>query len=143
MAVTSQVRGVQAVLTALKKEQVKGLKFNVEYTVGFTQKYALAVHETNKKYRVGGWKYLETPTRRLSNSGELGLIIRKAVKATGKIETGLALAALRIQRDAMKAVPIDTGALRGSAFTGKGKGLKEAGAAFARSERIRQQKKKK
>jgi len=147
MANTVQVLGIQKVIAALRKEGVKKAKTTEGYTVGFTQRYALVVHETNRKYRVGAWKYLEIPTRQLSNSGELAAVVRQTVKSTGSITIGLKFAALRIQREATDRsnnfVPVASGALRGSVYVGKGNAEKEAVAAFARSERIRLKGKKK
>lgn len=138
-----QVKGVQAILNALKKEGLKRAKTTGTVTVGYTQKYALAVHETNRAYKNGRlWKYLEIPTRQLSNSGALTALIRKTALATGNITTGLKIGALRIQKESMKIVPLDTGALRASAFVGIGDGIKESEAAFSKSEALRNKKKK-
>ncbi len=129
-------------MTALRKEGLKRAKSTGMYTVGFTQKYALAVHETNRNYRVGGWKYFERPTRKLVNSGELALQIRTVAKKTGSITMGLKIAAFRLLREATLGrndyIPIDTGALRASGYVGLGTGEKEAQAGFIKSEQVRQ-----
>lgn len=92
--------------------------------VGYTAAYALNVHENKKQQdnrEARGetkrqWKYLEKPARELSNSGEIKNIVNKAVGNGVKLEDALLLAGLRIQRESMKIVPIDTGNLRASAF---------------------------
>lgn len=92
-----------------------------EVVVGYTQSYALYVHEDMEAHHpVGQAKYLEQPARELSNSGELGRIVTQA-KAQGRpLSTGLLLAGLRLQRESQQLVPVDTGALRASAFTKMG-----------------------
>lgn len=100
----------------LKKQAEDDSKASV--TVGFTQNYALYVHEDmSAKHPHGQAKYLEQPARELSNSGELGRLASEVVKSGGKLEQGLLVAGLRIQREAQLLVPIDTSALKASAFT--------------------------
>ena len=147
---TVQIRGVQAVLAALRKEGLKRAKSTGTVTVGFTQRYALVVHETNRKYNQGKagtkkrqWKYLETPTRQLSNSGELAAQIRTVAKKTGSITMGLKIAGLRLLREAQDVVPRDTSALRASGFVGVGNAIPESQAAFSKSETLRKKKRKK
>lgn len=101
---------------------------------GFTAAYALYVHENiemrlkgqpRPKGRgfywdpqdVAGPKFLEGPARELSNSGELSRILMAALRMGKSVMQGLLLCGLRIQRDAQQRVPVDTGALKSSAFT--------------------------
>lgn len=86
--------------------------------VGFTQNYGLWVHENlEARHPVGQAKFLEQPARELSNSGELGSIVRTSVEKGRPLADGLLLAGLRLQREAQLKTPVDTGALRASAFT--------------------------
>lgn len=89
--------------------------------VGYTANYALKVHEDmNAKHKKGKTaKYLERPTRELSNGGEIKRIVDTAVGRGVSLEDALLLAGLRIQRESQKIVPVDTGNLKGSAFTRK------------------------
>lgn len=86
-------------------------------TVGYTQQYAVFVHEDlAAKHRAGKTaKFLETPTRRLAP--ELGKLIGDGVKRGMTLVQALLVAGLRIQRESQQVVPIDTGALKASAFT--------------------------
>lgn len=86
--------------------------------VGFTQNYAVHVHENmGSQHPIGQAKYLEQPARELQ--GELGKVVSATVAGGGTLEQGLVNAGLRLQREAQKLTPIDTGALRASAFTAK------------------------
>lgn len=88
--------------------------------VGYTAAYATKVHEDMKaRHTVGQAKYLEQPARQLSNTGELATIVTTAVKRGVKLQQAIFIAALRLQRESQKLVPIDTGNLRASAFTRK------------------------
>lgn len=123
MANTIQILGVEKVLANFSRREKEAIEANsAEARVGYTANYAVFVHEINKNYRNGKqWKYLERPARQLNNSGELGQIIIRAVKGGAKLQQALFLAALRIQRDSQKEVPVDTGNLKASAFTRAGK----------------------
>lgn len=93
---------------------------NESVIVGYTANYALYVHENlNANHVVGEAKFLERPARELNNSGVLRQILVQAMRTTKKIQQALYLCGLRIQRDSQLRVPIDTGNLRGSAFTRK------------------------
>ena len=109
--------------------------------VGYTAGYALYVHENEEIWppgmRLKGlprpkgkgkyWdpqnkaqpKFLEHPARELNNSGELSRIVVEAMRRGVKLQQALSLAALRIQRESQKLVPVDTGNLKASAFTQK------------------------
>lgn len=91
---------------------------NPSVTVGFTQGYAVFVHENKESaHTVGQAKFLEEPARRLNSSKELARIARKVIQKTGKVHLALLTAGLRIQREAQELTPVDTGALKASAFT--------------------------
>ena len=120
----AKVNGMGAVLQALKRLEQKhqGRKAKAgmgdSVVVGFTAAYGLRVHEDMEAYhRVGQAKFLEQPARELSNDGTLGAIVRKAVVAGKTVLEGLLLAGLRLQREAQLLVPVDTGALKASAYT--------------------------
>lgn len=84
--------------------------------VGFTQNYALPVHEDLEAHHdVGQAKFLEQPARELAD--ELRDTTAKVYAKTGSLEQGLLIAGLRLQREAQKLVPVKYGALKGSAFT--------------------------
>lgn len=84
--------------------------------VGFTAKYALYVHEdVYATHTVGQAKYLEQPARTMRPV--LARIVRDAMKKGVPLPKALLMAGLRLQREAMLLCPVDTGALRASAFT--------------------------
>jgi len=87
---------------------------NITVVVGYSQSYALEVHErTDVKRRVGQPKFLETAARTLEPD------IRNMLRRAGKDQLAEAMlrAGLLIQREAQKLTPVDTSALRASAFT--------------------------
>jgi hypothetical protein len=104
-------------------------------SVGYTAAYAVYVHENiemkwkglprpKPKHGVywgphGQAKFLEQPARELTNDGTLKDLIKQALKDGGDLVQALYVAGLRIQRESMKLVPVDTGNLRRSAFTRK------------------------
>jgi hypothetical protein len=105
-------------LEGLKDKYVKPGE-DKSVVVGYTARYAVWVHERQAKHAPGKqWKYLEEPARRLSD-GYLGLLIRDAMKGGATLIQALYIAGLRLQRASQEIVPIDTGNLRGSAFTAK------------------------
>jgi hypothetical protein len=86
--------------------------------VGYVANYAVFVHERQAKHAPGKqWKFLEQPARELQST--IGEIVATTVAKGGKVIQGLLLAGLRLQRESQQLVPIDTGNLRGSAFTCK------------------------
>ena len=118
-----------------KKAQVEG---NPTVVVGYTQSYALAVHENLEAHHAPGKqaKYLEQPAKELAK--ELGEITRKVYTKTGSLEKGLLVAGLRLQRASQELVPVDTSALKASAFTATERDLEsKANEAYSRSEGIK------
>lgn len=105
--------------------------------VGFSQKYAIYVHENmNAHHPVGQAKFLEQPARELRN--ELGSIIETTFKQTGSVRKGLLLAGLRLQREAQLLTPVDTSALKASAWTAYEENAAQVeAAAYSKSEVIR------
>ena len=143
-----QIQGMKQLLRSLEKlERDSKRKDNGDVIVGYAASYAMRVHEDAKaearrrlivkKFRkntaknkgkkrtlvkVSGqrkpqWKFLEQPARELK--GEMALIVVRAVKAGVPLVKALLIAGLRLQRESQKLVPVDTGNLRGSAFTEK------------------------
>ena len=109
---------------------------DVEVVVGYTAKYALYVHENmkarhskpagvktqsgsaDKRYKnrsAGQAKYLEQPFREMQP--EIIRAIKQGRKKKVPLLKTLLVAGLKIQRASQKLVPVDTGNLRGSAFT--------------------------
>ena len=84
--------------------------------VGYSADYAVYVHETNKNYNNNKqWKYLETPARRLRSL--LLVYIIQTYKRTKDFQKSLIAAGMKLQAASMDIVPVDTGALKASAFT--------------------------
>lgn len=88
----------------------------VVVTVGYTQSYAIYVHENlTAKHPVGQAKFLEQPFREMADV--FRGIIFQALKAKKTLAQAVLLAGLRLQRESQLRCPVDTGALKGSAFT--------------------------
>lgn len=85
--------------------------------VGYSQSYALAVHENlNARHAEGKQaKYLEGPAR--AEQAAIGQIIRNKAHETGDLASAMIAAGTYLQRVSMEVVPIDTSALQTSAFT--------------------------
>jgi len=100
------------------QNRIRKVSGNPSVIVGYTANYAVYVHENlNVAHKVGQAKFLEQPLRELSD--ELAGLIARAMKAGSSLGDGLLLAGLRLQRESQKLVPVDTGNLKGSAFTKK------------------------
>lgn len=114
-----QIEGLKSLQRTLQKKLDKAqAEKGASVTVGFTMNYAVHVHENLASHHVVGQaKYLEQPARQLSNSGKLGQIIRKTHEATGSLRTGLFAAGIELQGEAQRLTPVDTSALKSSAFT--------------------------
>lgn len=110
-----QVTGSERVQAALKaKLLAMKLDKDPSVVVGYTAAYALPVHERTDVYHANGQaKFLEEPFRTLP----LGDLVLRAMKAGASLEQALLIAGLRLQREAMILTPVDTGNLKGSAFT--------------------------
>ena len=113
------VNGLKGIVAALKARVDKIMLSNkVSVHVGFSQEYALVVHEDLERFHpTGQAKFLEQPARQLNNDGTLGKIVRESLAKGQKMSQALLLAGLRIQREAQLLTPVQTGALRASAFT--------------------------
>ena len=111
------VVGIPGVNEELRKIARKSGKLNHgNVIVGYTQRYAVYVHEVQAKHKTGKqWKYLEAPFRVLAP--EIIKIVARIYEATGSVTKGLLVAGLRLQRESQKIVPIDTSALKASAYT--------------------------
>jgi len=134
-----ELSGLSRVLTAL--EGLKRRYYDAkppEVVVGYTQRYAVYVHEVPAAHKVGKMKYLTDPARRLNNDGSLKNLILEALKAGKKLNLAVLRAGMRVQRESQEEVPIDTSALRASAFTAYEHEVEgKARAAFDQSEAIR------
>lgn len=109
------VEGIDKVEVALRKK-AQDVGGNVSVVVGYSQAYAVYVHEDLEAHHpVGQAKFLEQPARELRQ--ELGKTVRDGLKRGLTLEQSLVMAGLRLQRDSQQLCPVDTGALRASAFT--------------------------
>ena len=115
MANVSGFKKFEATLKAkLAKAKAGGGRVSVH--VGYTQNYAIYVHENlNAKHPVGKAKFLEDPFKELSPKA--GRIVAAHMKQGKTLEEAIVLLGLLLQRNSQEEVPIDTGALRASAFT--------------------------
>lgn len=132
---TISVKGSKELLRKFEKlEQESRRKNNGDVVVGYAASYALIVHENletahgvafNVKH--GGKpgfknrgpnqqaKYLEQPFRELRS--RIMEIVAAAMKNGASLINGLLTGGRFLQRESQKLVPVDTGNLKGSAFT--------------------------
>lgn len=138
-----QIEGLNKLIQRIHGLKVKAKGASVGVQVGYSQNYALPVHEDlDAHHPVGQAKYLEAPAR--SMQGELARIISSMYRRTKDMSKALLIAGLRLQRESQKLVPVDTSALRASAYTALDKDASSvAAAAFAQSEGLRTAKLKK
>lgn len=81
--------------------------------IGYSQSYALEVHErTDVRHKVGQAKYLEEAAR--VNEPKIKVMLRQS---KDKLPEAMLKAGLLIQRESQLLVPVDTSALKASAFT--------------------------
>lgn len=114
MAVMLNLQNVLKRLSAKQKAALDASKKVV--VVGYTQSYAVHVHENLKSYHPNGQaKFLEQPARQMAK--ELGLYIKAEIQAGKKVTAALLKAGLKLQRASQELVPVLTGALKNSAFT--------------------------
>lgn len=113
----AKVERVNQVTATLQKLVADGKKQDdSSVTVGYTQAYALFVHENLAAvHPIGQAKFLEQPARTMAS--ELSQYIKNALKAKKTLSQALLLAGLKLQAASQKLVPVKTGALKGSAFT--------------------------
>lgn len=111
------VEGLERLVAKLRSRAAQARRDgHPSVAVSFSTNYALFVHENLEAYHpVGQAKYLEQPARQMAP--ELGRIIFDAVRKGAPLAQALLLAGLRLQREAQKLTPVDTGALRASAST--------------------------
>ena len=103
--------------------------------VGYSQSYALEVHErTDVKRRVGQPKFLEEAAR--NNESQIRDSLRRA--SITEMPQAMLRGGLLIQRESQKLCPVDTSALRASAFTTMEDQLEQvAESAKSKAEQIR------
>ena len=113
------VIGIDKVNAELKKIASRSNQKDMgNVIVGYTQYYAVYVHERQAKHKEGKqWKYLEAPLRRLAP--EIPKIVATIYMYSNSLIKGLLVAGLRIQRESQEIVPIDTSALKASAYTAR------------------------
>lgn len=139
MAVVAKFKNLDKVMAQL---QAKGKEFDREakkkVVIGYTQSYALMVHENTEAHHKPGKqaKYLEEPARRLRS--ELARVVVLVYKQTRSMSKGMLAAALRLLRESQEIVPVDTGALRASGYVAYASDAESAArAAQARADNLR------
>ena len=116
MAKIEQLTKLLRTLERLERQSKR--KDTGDVVVGYATSYALYVHENKEaRHEVGQAKYLEEPARTMQP--ELKRVIRGGVKSGIGLTKSLLIAGQRLQRESQQLVPVDTGSLKGSAFTEK------------------------
>jgi hypothetical protein len=111
-----RLEGVGAVLREITAMAAKAQDPTVRLVVGYDQEYAVYVHERLDLFHpVGQAKFLEQPARQYAAA--MGRRVSQAMKAGKPLKQALLEAGLLLQAESQKLVPVDTGALRASAFT--------------------------
>ena len=144
-----ELQGLSNVISAL--QQLKKRYYETKpppVVVGYTQSYALYVHEVpanhSKRGRTGKWKYLTDPARRLNNDGTLKDMILSAIQQGTQLNLAMLRAGMRLQRESQQEVPVDTSALKASAFTAYEQEVEgKARAVFEYSEGVKEEGKRK
>jgi len=113
----AEITGDKEVANLLRRLRSKyGSKSKVDVIVGYTAEYAIYVHEDMFAHHpVGKAKYLEDPLR--ANRKMLLNIVKQALVKGVPLDQALLMAGYQLQRLSQLEVPIDTGNLKGSAFT--------------------------
>lgn len=113
----AEIKNLKSLMAKLKaREDAAKKDGNASVIVGFTQSYAIYVHENlEARHPVGQAKFLEQPARELS--GTITGIVAELLGKGKTMAQALLIAGLRLQREAQLLCPVDTGALKGSAFT--------------------------
>lgn len=117
MKVGFKVKGLEKLVGQLQQRVAKARRDDgAAASVGYTQSYALYVHEDlQARHPHGKARYLIDPARRLIQ--EVSDIVSRLLAAGRPMAQALLVGALRIQRESQREVPVDTGALKSSAFT--------------------------
>lgn len=122
LGVKFRVEGTEKLLNRLYQQERQlgeGKRHGgVSVIVGFSQNYAVPVHEnTSAHHPVGMAKFLEKPARYLRRT--MTQIIANGLRRGLSLVHSVLMAGLRLQREAQLLTPVDTGALRASAYTRK------------------------
>lgn len=105
-----------AIAKRLQKAQTGTKSGKASVIVGYTQNYAIYVHENlDAAHPVGNAKFLERPFRDIEPN--VPHIVGQAVRKGATLPQALMIVGLAVQRASQEQVPVDTGALKGSAFT--------------------------
>jgi hypothetical protein len=118
MAEVSKIKNVQRLLAKLRAKAAQARKdTDVSVSVGYTQSYAIYVHENMEAQHKDGKqaKYLTGPMKQ--HKKEIADVIKNSLKHKKTMAQSLLLGGLLLQRLSQQVVPIDTGALKNSAFT--------------------------
>lgn len=135
-----KIEGLKSLIRKFKELRTTSKKKdNVTVTAGYTQRYAIWVHERNiphKRPATAQWRYLITASR--EKEAEISRAAVQAYALTGSMEKALIVAGLRLIREAQPLVPVASGALKASSFVAAKRNEDEAAAkAFVVSEFVR------
>lgn len=110
-----RITGAGHVMRTLRNLTRKGTNSSVK--VGYRTNYAVYVHENLQANHPNGGeaKFLENPARELRS--QLVVQVQSDMRMGATLEQALYRAGLALQAASQQRVPVDTGALRSSAFT--------------------------
>ena len=112
----ANIKNLEKLMAKLERLRSESLRPSRAVVTGYSQGYAIFVHENlEAHHEVGQAKFLEEPARDLQRV--MAQQIKDSVKAGLPLEAAMLKAMLYLQRESQQLVPVDTGALRASAFT--------------------------
>lgn len=111
-----EMKGIQSVLTEIRKRRVKAqLDGRATTRVGYSAPHAVPVHERLDQHHAKGQaKYLEQPLR--TEQKTMANIIRQRLMARESLKKAQLAAANHLMSVSIKLVPVDKGELRDSKF---------------------------
>lgn len=133
-----RIEGLDKYKRSMGELMVKAKRGGDSVVIGYTQAYALKVHEDLEAHHRPGKqaKYLEEPAR--TQSTQIAQVIRATYKRTRDRVASLLAGALYLLRASQAIVPVDTGALRASGFVAvESEAETEALRAYLRSEGVK------
>lgn len=113
----AKVENIEELLfkVAVRKKDARAFS-TASVIVGYSASYAIYVHENLEAHHpTGQAKYLEAPLR--NNRQKYHELLVGFIKRGISYVKALFMTGLALQRDSQQLVPVDTGNLKGSAFT--------------------------
>ncbi len=118
-----------------RMRKLTGISVDPEVELGYGASYAPSVHEKNRNYKVGEWKFLQTAVDEhkssyLKNLAKIAKLNFKRGMGINSLDGAMLEIGNNIMESSIRRTPLDTGFLRATAYvairkgggSGKGKG---------------------